>query len=265
MKTKQAALIPAPQQTGLTKALTLKGEIIAYHKAATSAAEEAMENLFQCGRLLEDVKAVLKVAKSTTFGEWVEQFCGFSERSAQCYCKLYQDLRDSTKAQRAALFNKHQSQRAVSAFLTDQRKPADPDPQPAKPKPAPAPPVVQGELVDDQDEPDDLDTAEPTAAEILGTAAPAEPIDRGRCPNCAGTKWTEDEDGAFCKKCNHPWGEPTGGVDEQRIADQRSKTIKTAEALLRAFDDLHHLLPKPEHGDAEKTCKRLVKVARAWK
>jgi hypothetical protein len=42
MKTKQAALIPAPQQAGLTKALTLKGEIVAYHQAATAAAEEAM-------------------------------------------------------------------------------------------------------------------------------------------------------------------------------------------------------------------------------
>jgi hypothetical protein len=93
----------------------------------------------------------------------------------------------------------------------------------------------------------------------------AEP-DRGKCPNCAGTKWTEDEDGAYCSKCRHPHGEPVGDVDDKRIGDQRSKTIKTAEALLRAFDDLHTLMPKPsEHKDAIAGCKALLKTAREWK
>jgi hypothetical protein len=175
MKTKQVTLIPAPQQAGLTKALTLKGEIVAYHKAATSAAEEAMENLFQCGRLLEDVKAVLKADKSTPFGKWVEQFCGFSERSAQGYCKLYQDLRDSTKAQRAALFNQHQSQRAVTAFLTDQRKPTQPDP-----KPAPPPVTIDAEAVeilepDDDREPSDDEIREANGENLDADPPPPEP------------------------------------------------------------------------------------------
>lgn len=143
MKTKQAAIIPAPQQTALTKALSLKGEIVAYHKAATAAAEEAMENLFQCGRLLEEVKAVLKADKTTTFGKWVEQFCGFSEPSAHSYCRLHNGLRDLTKTQRAKVFQEHQSQRAVAAFLTDQRKSADPDPSPAKSTPTSPPPASQ--------------------------------------------------------------------------------------------------------------------------
>jgi hypothetical protein len=100
-------------------------------------------------------------------------------------------------------------------------------------------------------------------ADAVKTAEPE--IDRGKCPNCAGVKWNEDDDGVYCAKCNHPYGEPVGDVDDKRIKDQRSKTIKTAEALLRAFDDLHTLLAKPNHAETIATCKGLIKTARGWK
>jgi len=89
----------------------------------------------------------------------------------------------------------------------------------------------------------------------------------GKCPNCASTKWTKDDFGCVvCAKCHHPHGEPTGGADEDRIGVQRSKTVKTAEALMRAFDDLNYLLAKPdEHTEAIASCKFLLKTARAWK
>jgi hypothetical protein len=99
-------------------------------------------------------------------------------------------------------------------------------------------------------------------------AAPtAEPKDYGKCPNCAGTKWTEDiECGVVCSKCSHPHGEPAGEVDDQRKTDARSKTIKTAEALMRAFDDLNLLASHPkEHANAIATCKILLKTARDWR
>ena len=89
--------------------------------------------------------------------------------------------------------------------------------------------------------------------------------DLGKCPNCAGTKWDDDDLGVSCSKCGHPHGEPTGDVDEDRIGTQRSKTVKTAEALMRAFDDLNMLLAKPEHTEAVASCKFLLKTARAWK
>jgi len=89
--------------------------------------------------------------------------------------------------------------------------------------------------------------------------------DYGKCPNCAGTKWKAGEDGVRCAKCKQPHGEATGGTDENRIKDQRSKTVKTAEALMRAFDDLHTLLPRAEHAEAIDGCKRLLKVAKGWK
>jgi hypothetical protein len=89
----------------------------------------------------------------------------------------------------------------------------------------------------------------------------------GKCPNCASTKWTRDNFGCYvCAKCSQPHGEPTGGTDEDRVGIQRSKTVKTLEAALRAIDDLNMLLPKPDqHTEAVASCKFLLKTARAWK
>jgi len=101
--------------------------------------------------------------------------------------------------------------------------------------------------------------------ELIRRRAMSKP-DYGKCPNCAGTKWTEDKEGVSCARCNHPHGEPTGGPDEDRVGTQRSKTVKTVEALMRAFGDLNRLLPKPkDHDEAIGHCKRLWKIAKEWK
>ena len=88
---------------------------------------------------------------------------------------------------------------------------------------------------------------------------------KDKCPNCAGKKWTEADGVVVCAKCQHPHGESTGGADEDRVATQRAKTVKTAEALQRAFDDLNLLLPKKEHKQAVTGCKELLRTARGWK
>lgn len=89
--------------------------------------------------------------------------------------------------------------------------------------------------------------------------------DYGKCPNCAGTKWDEDEEGVSCHKCHHPHGEPAGDVDDKELTTQRSKTIKTVEALMRAFDDLQVMRAKSEHAGAIESCKALLRLAKAWK
>ncbi len=105
---------------------------------------------------------------------------------------------------------------------------------------------------------------EEVVEEMLGPDE-SESRDFGTCPNCAGTKWDEDSDGVSCSKCHHPHGEPAGDVDEDRIKIQRSKTVKTAEALMRAFDDLHTMLPRENHDQAISGCKALLKIAKGWK
>jgi hypothetical protein len=89
--------------------------------------------------------------------------------------------------------------------------------------------------------------------------------DYGKCPNCAGTKWDEDEEGVSCRKCHHPYGESTGGADDDRLKTQRQKTVKTAEALMRAFDDLQMMLARREHKETIESCKSLIRTAKGWK
>ena len=88
--------------------------------------------------------------------------------------------------------------------------------------------------------------------------------DLGKCPVCAGTKWIDGEDGVVCKKCNQPHGEP-GDSDEDLLKTQRAKTVKTAEALLRAFDDLQTMKARPEYDEAILRTKQLLAIARGWK
>lgn len=89
--------------------------------------------------------------------------------------------------------------------------------------------------------------------------------DYGKCPACTSTKWKDDDGNVVCAKCGHAHGEPAGDVDDKRVSVQRSKTIKTVEALMRAFDDLNLMLPKPQHGAAIERCKSLLTWARDWK
>jgi len=115
--------------------------------------------------------------------------------------------------------------------------------------------------------------AKAMAKEKVKPPKPTKP-DYGKCPNCAGTKWSEDEDGVSCAKCHHPWGESTGGADEDRVKTQKQKTGKTVEALMRAFDDLQVMhaqtcqscqLTEDESTDPILCCKRLLKIAKEWK
>lgn len=101
-----------------------------------------------------------------------------------------------------------------------------------------------------------------------GSATPDAPEpgqDYGKCPSCAGKKWTKSTEGVVCAKCNHPHGEPAGDVDGDRITTLRQKTVKTAEALIRAFDDLQVVKARPEYDEAIKRAKQLLAIAKGWR
>ena len=89
--------------------------------------------------------------------------------------------------------------------------------------------------------------------------------DYGKCPNCAGTKWDDEEEGVSCSKCHHPHGEPAGDVDEDRMTTQRQKTVKTLEAAIRAFDDLQVMKARAEHPGVVDELKAHIVIARNWK
>lgn len=62
-----------------------------------------------------------------------------------------------------------------------------------------------------------------------------------------------------------PGDETESEESTERFKTQRAKTIKTAEALLRAFDDLQELKSrKGIHSNAIETVKKLIATAKEW-
>ena len=92
------------------------------------------------------------------------------------------------------------------------------------------------------------------------------PPDLEQCPNCAANKWEIDDDGYIsCKKCCHPYGEPAGDVDDDRVTKQRALTIKHLEATMRAFDDLNLLCSHVEHKGIMAQLKAMWRKTKDWK
>ena len=158
------------------------------------------------------------------------------------------------------------SKRLVQTVVADRKYKA----LPPEPKPDKRGAEAHGALVptgDTESEPScpTCNSSELFSDGVCVACGPSEPVDLGKCPACAGAKWTDTEDGPVCSKCKQPHGEPAGDADEDRIKTQKAKTRKTAEALMRAFDDLQCMQARPEHEAVIKDCKRLIVIAQNWK
>lgn len=103
------------------------------------------------------------------------------------------------------------------------------------------------------------------------------PASTGPVSEEAADPFGEDED-PFGQEAQQdqelPPRTPRNGKDEpvepkrtpaEEFKLQRSKTVKTAEALMRAFDDLNTLRKSAEHQPAIKGCKALLHNAQNWK
>jgi hypothetical protein len=224
-------------------ALSLKNEINANHRECLKTANDAIDYALKAGELLQQVKGLVPHG---VFQNWVKQHCEFNYDVASGYMRLHGRLLAYSKVERAQLLTDATSVTNLKKLL----KPAENGKSRRKNHPPSGSEVPR--------------IGGPPPPASGGNGKPAKP-DYGKCPNCLGTRWSEDEEGVSCAKCHHPHGEPAGGVDDKQLSIQRSKTVKTVEALLRAFDDLQEMVAKPEHDEAIEGCKRLLKLAKAWK
>jgi hypothetical protein len=245
--------------------LKLKKEINENHRLAQKAAGDAVERAILTGELLMQCKELLPHGR---FESFVETHFEGSLRTAQLYMQAAKRLAECSKAQRIALLK---SELSITGLLEFPKNGAVASGSP--------PAVTRGGAVkhpaQSQDaRPDSISakgkpggghTAPSTPTPASPGPASGEAADYGKCPNCAGTKWVTDDFGVTCARCSQPHGEARGDADEDRVDIQRSKTIKTCEALMRAFDDLNMLLAKPDHPDAIAQCKLLLTIARNWK
>lgn len=95
-------------------------------------------------------------------------------------------------------------------------------------------------------------------------APPKKPANIGeKCPNCGRNKWRDGR----CVKCGQVEGESAGDVDEIYQREQRSKTIKTAEALMRAIDacKVRGLLSDAAQNELIDSCKQIMRTVEAAK
>jgi len=134
----QATALAASEHAAITKALSYRGEINALHREAMKSGNEMMRNAIRCGELLEEVKKVLKVAKSTTFEKWLEGNVDFSAQSARSYMRLANDLGALGKTKAAFVLKNADSiseaRRLISAALPEpeEKEPPMPTPKPVQ-------------------------------------------------------------------------------------------------------------------------------------
>lgn len=212
---------------------------------------------------LETGQELIAAKKLIPHGRWeteCKRLFDPSLRTAQFYIQFTKDFSALPKAQQSALL-------FLEGSLDGAAKAAKKAAKPKPPKPAPEPnePIdVDSEPVADQKVCHDCKGEDFHADGTCRSCPRPEPEDLGKCPNCACSKWEKDEAGVSCVKCHHPHGEPAGDADEDRIKTQRQKTQKTAEALMRAFDDLQCMKAKAVHREAIGACKGLLKIAKEW-
>ena len=236
-------------------ALGLVGEIKAHHREALKAGQDFMENALSAGALLSKAKG------GVAHGEWedfVEVKCGITLRVAQQYMKACKDLDALSKTKRVSLLKSADSMKGLTKALSD----AAPKP-PASPKPPPS--ESQAETHDSSEQGDPCHT---DAAAAVDSEANVIVVEDNPCANCGGIEFLTVEDGGDnCAKCNHPYGEPAGDLDDgdDGWKTQRTKTVKTIEAALRAVDDLHNLKPHREAHDVSiETLKSVLQTVREW-
>lgn len=256
------------------------GKLRYFEGQLLTSRKRVVEEVIRHGEILHGAQEVLSKHGSGVFCSWLESV-GISKTSGYRAISVFAEFRDCSNLEQielSAIYELAKNQRAKTQalklagkgeFIT--HKMAEKLIEQASPKTKGKEDRKDSERVtrteetppepprNGTDKPGDLLPAEPE-----GEPEP-QPVSVERCPNCAGTKWMDDDEGSHCAKCHHPYGEPAGEVDDDRISIQRSKTIKTAEALMRAFDDLELLQRNKSHAEAIDGCKRLLAIARAWK
>lgn len=236
---------------------------------------EASKHALETGQHLLAAKAAIP------HGSWeaeCERIFDPSLRTAQFYMTFAKDMAVLPKAQNSALLMLEGTLDGAAKAARKAARPEpppEPDPEPDSDDDAPESPAAPRANAGQPASPQAGAKPEGLNGKAAGDSGPPKSRQRaaedvvgvdyyGKCPNCGGKKWEEDEDGVSCSKCHHPHGEPAGDVDEDRINTQRQKTVKTAEALTRAFDDLQAMKSNSEYEEIIKLCKSLVKKAREW-
>lgn len=250
--------------------LKLKAALNESWRLSQQAAKDAVDRAIQTGGFLCRWKELLEHGKFEVF---VEKHFEGSLRNAQVLMKVAKGLTSLPKSAATALLTTEDSLNGIMRRLKkDKPKKISAKGSPGgglSPSSTVPPAPETGETADSSGEDERTDSQGSEPVKETDPRPPRSGKDKaggymGKCPNCAGSKWTAE---GFCAKCNQPFGEPVGDRTEADPAsDHRAKTTKALEAAMRGFDDLNLILPKAgAHKQVIELCKNLLKSAKGWK
>lgn len=266
-----------------------KGKLIALAGAIGRDKKSGAKVMLSLGESISTAHELLaKGGKDGMFSEWVERECGFERTTAYNYLWAFKRFSNCSTIEQFSptsmyLLSAPESPNAASAEA-EKRAGKGEKITVAKAKeilsrfktpktgsaPRSAAPTTQAETRKPS-----LDAV--VNASVSPPAAGSAAVIEGPC--LKGGEHDFDDDGD-CKKCKEPnYGKdqpaPVAAPvnedsepeepDSGKVSTQRSKTVKTVEALMRAFDDLNEMLPKPNHKNAIAACKSLLTAAKEWK
>lgn len=245
-----------------------------YEGELTKSRKRVAAEIIEHGKILCGAQEVLSNHGDGVFRLWLESV-GISKGSAynaMAASRAFKDCPNLDNLEVSAMYelasNEDAKKRALKladkgirithgmakAILEDvsERKESKPAKrEPAKPVPSIEPHVA---ALNEQ-------TIDISPVETVVDAAPTD-----KCPNCAAVKWTRDGESWACGRCHHPYGEPAGEPDSKRINEARALAVKYAEALMRAVDDLNHLVPnRGKHDEVHGLYTQLWEILKAWK
>lgn len=269
--------------SGLSK--EVQNDLIGCAESIRKKCGKHVESALAIGKEL--IHALAKLPEGSRVS-WLERECGVSKSAAYNYMAIYKAFGEFphcgnyevsamvTLAANSTATKTSKKMASQGILITNKVAKKLLDAKPKAPRIEAAPVIEDAEFEvvrhdsgpsesTEADSPKDEPTAPPNP---VPPKPPVAEKDYGTCPNCAGTKWTTDDDGTACSRCHHPHGEPVGDKDDddaERAKIQRAKTVKTVEALMRAFDDLQLLIPLSRvHDEALAGCKVLLKLAKGW-
>lgn len=248
-----------------------KSELIYYAAQILKARDAIGKSTIEMGGHLAAAQERLADHSGGTFTRWVETECAFSERTAYNLINAFRvfgsfanfaKLEDSAmyalasngtpeKARREAM---KLADKGVAVTHAKAREIIAKHKESSGEKVKPSGPASTEAAADSEDPPDveEEDSARESRPENGAS-------DRSHTVTSPAAE-SDSEDPPPAK--NGKAGKPHD--PDEVFKTEKSRAVKTAEALIRCFDDLHELKHNPKHDSVVATCKSLLAAAKAW-
>lgn len=223
-----------------------KGKLIWYATEIQKQGKAHVESGLEIGRLLSESREFLD---GESFKTWVERECGCSIRSAYRYISAFENFGDCATVahiELSAMYELAKNDCAKKAALRMAKDGKTVTQQIAK------------ELVTKHSE------SHRNNGKSVASQPSVDPFDVDPFEEEESARDQEPEEGGEDRSQAEVAPPADSSDPEKDFRTQQSKTVKTVEALMRAFDDLQRLRKHKAHTNAITACKNLLQTAKNW-